>query len=72
MTDRLFHVAPDAIHLRLHYEPLTSTWTLHHAVVTHNEAGEVLSDPAVPYRYLEAAEALDIVCAVMEGALGLG
>lgn len=71
MADRLFHVAPDAVHLRLHYEPLTSTWTLHSAVVTHSQEGEVHSDPAIPYRYMTAQEALDVAVSTLEGALGL-
>lgn len=69
---RLFHVAPDAIHLRLQYEPLTNTWTLHHALVRRTSEGEVWSDPAEPYRYLCAEEARDVAQAVIETSLGFG
>lgn len=68
---RMFFVAPDAIHLRLHYEPLTNTWTLHAAVVSHTAEGEVHSDPATPYRYMTNQEALDVAEATLRGALGL-
>lgn len=72
MTERLFHVAPDAVHVRMHYEPVTNTWTVHHAVVTHEQDGEVLSDPGEVYRYLSPEEVLQVVDDVLSSALGFG
>lgn len=71
MEPRLFHVAPDAIHVRLTYRPESNSWRVHAATVAHTVEGEVYSEPVEGYDDLTAEEAMDVVDAVLAGALGV-
>lgn len=67
---RLFYVAPDAIHLRLSFEPETNTWRVHASTSSRTREGTIELEQGETYEWLAADEALDVACAALSGALG--
>jgi hypothetical protein len=68
---RLFFVAPDAIHLALYHEPLGHQWRLTVGVARRGRDGDLRVSREEAYEALCSAEAHDVVAAVLHHLLGL-